>query len=130
MSQATFATDTTPATRRIIAEQVIAKLGARRAAQGLQEPHPPENPKYGFEGVDIPRKPTGNRPPKYRARIRFCDALEGGDVRISQCGFDTPEEAGVWVGLAHVLAWGALSRYADEYDLELLAKLIQAEQSA
>lgn len=126
MSDTTFTTDTTPATRRAIAYQVIAKLGARRAAQGLQEPHPPENPKYGFEGVDIPRKGGS----KFRARIRFCDALTGEDVRIGQCGFATPAEAGAWVGAAHVLVWGALSRYADEFEPELLAKLIQAEQSA
>jgi hypothetical protein len=122
----TFQTETTAETRRATAYSIIAKLGARRAAQGLQEPHPPENPKYGFEGVDIPRKGGS----KYRARIRFCDALSGDDVRIGQCGFDTPEEASEWVGVAHVLVWGALSRYADEFEPELLAELIEAEQSA
>ena len=107
------------ATRLRIAQQVIAKFGTRRAAQGLQPPHPPENPKHGWDGVDIADK--GGR--TYRARIRFCEALTGKDARINQRGFADAADAGYWYMCAHIQAWGALSRYAEEIDPEVLAFL-------
>lgn len=106
-------------TRMAIARDVLAKLGTRRAAQGLQPSHPPESPKWGFEGVDRPHKGR----PKYRARIRFCDAAAGKDVRISSTGYDDPADAGYWYMCAHIRAWGALSHFAAEVTPKMLTFL-------
>ena len=107
------------AKRLQIAQSVITKFGTRRAAQGLQPAHPPEAPKHGWDGVDIADK--GGR--TYRARIRFCEASTGKDVRINQRGFADAADAGYWHMCAHIRAWGALSRYAEEIDPEVLAFL-------
>lgn len=119
MSNATKKTADTAAGRLAIATDVLNKLGARRAAQGLQPPHPPEAPKWGFEGVDQPHKGR----PKYRARIRFCDASAGRDVRINSTGYDNPADAGYWYMCAHIAAWGALSYFAAEFTPKMLAFL-------
>lgn len=96
--------------RATIAREVIAKLGTRRALDGTRPvPTPTENP-TGFEGVDA----IGKRG-KYRARIRYCDALTGGDVRVTLgCSFRSAEEAGFAYATAHIQLWGALSYFVGE----------------
>jgi hypothetical protein len=97
-----------------ITNRVIRKLGTRRAAEAKRTP--PEgvltngqntpNP-TGFDGVDCVGR-------KYRARIRFCDALSGADVRVTLGTYGSAEEAGYAYCEAHIRLWGVASRYAPE----------------
>jgi len=93
--------------RFTIANAVIAKLGHRRAREASMPLRPPVPNPTGFDGVDK----LGGR---YRARIRFCDALSGKDVRLTLGMFDTAERAGYAYAAAHVKLWGAASRYTRE----------------
>jgi len=87
-----------------IAQDIIRRLGVRRAKEGTR-PIPPAIPnKTGFEGVDF----TGG---KYRAQIRFSDALSGQDTRITLGRFDSAESAGMAYRAAHIHLWGALSYF-------------------
>lgn len=102
--------------RAEILNKVIAKVGAKRALEakttkegvltiGQNIPNP-----YGFDGVDKPDK----RSRKFRARIRFTDALSGQDVRLTLGSFDSAEEAGYAYAMAHIKLWGSASRYNDD----------------
>lgn len=112
----------TPERRIEIARDMLVKLGTRAAALGLHPSSPPESPKWGYEGVDKPNKKVA----KYRARIRFCDASTGKDIRISSTGYDDPADAGYWYMCAHIRAWGALSYYAKEIHPKMLTFLLQS----
>jgi len=100
--------------RNEIALRVIAKLGNRRAREAKRTPDQgvltngatTPNP-TGFDGVD----PIGR---KYRARIRFCDALSGADCRVTLGTYGSAEEAGYAYCEAHVRLWGSASRYTSE----------------
>jgi hypothetical protein len=100
--------------RNAIAQHVIRKLGNRRAVEAKRTPPPgvltngqnTPNP-TGFDGVD----PIGR---KFRARIRFCDALSGADCRVTIGTFGSAEEAGYAYCTAHVRLWGSASRYTPE----------------
>lgn len=104
----------TIAQRAEIANRVIRKLGTRRAREAKRTPPPgvltngqnTPNP-TGFDGVDCIGK-------KYRARIRFCDALSGNDCRVTIGTFDSAEKAGYAYCEAHTLLWGSASRYTPE----------------
>jgi hypothetical protein len=93
---------------------VIRKLGTRRAREAKRTPDQgvltngqnTPNP-TGFDGVD----PIGR---KFRARIRYCDALSGQDTRLTIGTFDSAESAGFAYCQAHILLWGVASRYASE----------------
>jgi hypothetical protein len=97
-----------------IANKVIRKLGARRAREAKRTPEQgvltngqnTANP-TGFDGVDAIGR-------KYRARVRFCDALSGADVRITLGTYDSAEEAGYAYCQAHIQLWGSASRYTPE----------------
>ncbi len=99
----------TPARRAEIANIVIAKLGATRAKDGTTPNTPPIANKVGFEGVDY----TGG---KFRARIRFSNALNGSDVRLTLGRFDNAADAGYAYAAAHVRLWGSLSYFVGEID--------------
>jgi hypothetical protein len=99
--------------RTCILNAVIAKLGDRRAREakriadgvltnGATIPNP-----TGFDGVDI----VGRR---FRARIRYCDALTGADTRVTLGMHDTAEKAGYAYCLAHIRLWGSASRYTTD----------------
>jgi hypothetical protein len=100
--------------RYAIANKVIRKLGTRRAREAKRTPKNGVltngancvNP-TGFDGVD----PIGR---KFRARVRFCDALSGADVRVTLGTYETAEEAGYAYCEAHVRLWGSASRYTPE----------------
>ena len=105
--------------RAQILNDVLRKLGARRAAEAKRTPDQGVltngancvNP-TGLDGVD--RLPSGN----YRARIRFCDALTGCDTRVTLGSkFGCAEEAGYAFCEAHILLWGSASRYTvDQFE--------------
>lgn len=100
----------------------IKRLGALRAVEATKPPHPPEAPKWGFDGVDIPRKGGS----KFRARIRFSENLSGKDCRITLGSFDSAEAAGYAYAVAHVKLWGSFSRYVSDVSPEYLASLVEA----
>ena len=107
--------------RLAIARDAITKLGVRAALLGTRPNTPPESPKWGYEGVDRPHKEVA----KYRARIRFCDASTGSDVRISSTGYDDPSDAGYWYMCAHIKAWGTLSYFVNEIGEKMVAHLLK-----
>ena len=99
--------------RAVVLNKVIEKVGARRAVEsakselclGQSTPNP-----WGFDGVDKADK----RSRKFRARIRYCDALNGRDVRLTLGSFDSAEAAGYAYCVAHTQLYGAGSRYAGD----------------
>jgi hypothetical protein len=113
-------TTLTKTERLSIANSAIRKLGARRAREATRPIYPVFPNPTGFDGVD--ELPNG----KYRARIRFCDALSGSDVRItltSKAG--TAEEAGYAYCMAHIHLWGGVSRYNQDIPTSELDSLIE-----
>jgi len=100
--------------RNEIALRVIAKLGNRRAREAKRTPDQGVltngattiNP-TGFDGVDAIGR-------KFRARVRFCDALSGADVRVTLGTYGSAEEAGYAYCEAHIRLWGSASRYTPE----------------
>jgi len=93
---------------------VLGKLGTARALEASDIHETPEPSKMGLAsdgkpvvGVDF----TGG---KFRARIRYCDALSGEDTRITLIRTDSLDEA-VWAyRYAHVALWGNASWAADD----------------
>ncbi|MFA5344811.1 MAG: hypothetical protein WC315_00855 [Candidatus Omnitrophota bacterium] len=107
--------------RYAIANAAIAKLGARRAMEASRPVYPPIPNPTGFDGVDL----LPGRYPRYRARIRFCDALSGQDTRITLgTRFDSAEQAGYAYAAAHVKLWGAVSRYTRDISPDELQAMI------
>jgi hypothetical protein len=107
--------------RYAIANGAIAKLGARRALEATRPVYPPIPNPTGFDGVD--KLPS--RYPRFRARIRFCDALSGQDTRLTRgTKFDTAEKAGYAYAAAHVKLWGSVSRYTTDISPEELRAMI------
>jgi len=95
--------------RTRILNSVVQRLGTRRAREakgtttiGATIPNP-----TGFDGVDI----VGRR---YRARIRYCDALTGSDTRLTLGMYDCAESAGYAFCMAHIGLWGCASRYTTD----------------
>ena len=102
-------------TRERIARKAIERLGVARAREAGEPLAPPEPNKVGFPGVDAL---TRGKPPvltgKYRARIRFTDALSGSDTRITLGTFNCAEDAGFAYRAAHIHLWGSLSYFLGE----------------
>jgi hypothetical protein len=94
---------------------VLAKLGARRALEASETHATPIPNPHGLVGVDFTHG-------KYRARIRFCDALSGEDVRITLVRTDCPDEAQYAYRAAHVALWGSASWACDDNLLALLGR--------
>jgi len=88
--------------RAKVLNEVIARLGHARAAEASETHVTPEPNKWGCVGVDY----TGG---KYRARIRYCDALNGQDVRVTLIRTNDLAEADYAYRAAHVLLWGSAS---------------------
>jgi hypothetical protein len=107
--------------RLAMAHEVIQRLGARRAVEASLPIKPPTPSKWGFDGVDKITRNARN----FRARIRFCDALSGGDVRVTLGSFPTAETAGRAYAMAHVRLWGSVSRYCGEITTEELLLLVR-----
>lgn len=101
--------------RAIILNEVIAKIGLRRALEAAEPNVTPEPNKWGVVGVDY----TGG---KFRARIRFCDASTGQDVRITLMRTDSLEDADYAYRAAHVALWGSASWAACDDFVHLLRK--------
>lgn len=94
--------------REKLAQDIIKRLGVRRAAMGCRPvPTPTENP-TGYDGVDL--LPSG----LYRARIRQCNASTGQDSRVTLGKFGTAREAGEAYKTAHIELWGSLSYFIEE----------------
>ena len=100
--------------RATILNSVIAKLNGKRAIESkTQKPDKltngatVENP-TGFDGVDELK--SG----KFRARIRFCNALDSSDCRITLGTFHSAELAGYAYCEAHIQLWGSASRYVND----------------
>ncbi len=103
--------------------KVLERLGTARALEAAETHVPPEPSKMGVwddghpvVGVDF----TGG---KYRARIRFCDALTGSDVRVTLIRTDSLDEA-VWAyRYAHVALWGSASWAADDDIVDMIRQI-------
>lgn len=101
-------------TRAVALNEVLERLGSARALEAAETHVTPEPNKMGYAddgkpvvGVDF----TGG---KYRARIRYCDALSGEDIRITLIRTDCLDEA-IWAyRYAHVILWGSASWAADD----------------
>lgn len=89
-------------TRAVILNEVLERLGSARALEAAETHETPEPNKYGCVGVDF----TGG---KYRARIRFCNALTGQDIRITLLRSESLTEADYAYRAAHVALWGSAS---------------------
>jgi len=96
-------------TRAVVLNKVLVRLGPARALEASETHVTPEPNKMGYAddgkpivGVDF----TGN---KYRARIRFCSALSGEDVRITLIRTGVLNEAVYAYRYAHVALWGSAS---------------------
>lgn len=106
--------------RAKVLNEVLGRLGTARALEAAEAAKTPEPNKFGFSadgkpviGVDF----TGG---KYRARIRYCDALSGRDVRVTLLRTSCLGEA-VWAyRYAHVALWGSASWAADDDIIEHL----------
>ena len=117
--------------RAKVLNEVIGRLGADRAVEANRKVGPiasnpsglgPKDNPTGFEGVDEIPSRIGRR---FRARIRYCSALQGRDVRItltSRAG--DAEEAGFYFAAAHVRLWGSASRFAPDFSAGELEKLL------
>lgn len=111
--------------RAKVLNEVLGRLGTARALEASETHVTPEPNKFGYAddgkpvvGVDF----TGG---KYRARIRYCDALSGQDVRVTLIRTDCLDEA-VWAyRYAHVALWGSASWAADD---DIIEHLRQARQ--
>ncbi len=105
-----------------IANEVIRRLGARRAKEAMGVCKPPIPSPYGFDGVDKVRKSSKG----FRARIRYCDALAGRSTLVCLgTNHPTTHEAGLAYMMAHILLWGGVSRYAQDISTEELEVLIR-----
>ena len=100
--------------RARVLNSVLEKLGAARALEAADTHNTPEPSKMGLApdgkpivGVDY----TGG---KYRARIRYCDALNGEDTRITLIRTDSLDEADYAYRAAHVALWGSASWAAND----------------
>ncbi len=108
---------TSETTRAEVLNKVLRKLGRARALEANDTHATPEPSQFGIwddgkpvVGVDLDGK--------YRARIRFCDALSGKDTRITLIRTDSLEDA-VWAyRFAHVALWGSASWAADDGIME------------
>jgi hypothetical protein len=93
---------------------VLAKLGTARALEAATTHTTPEPSKMGLASDGLPIVGVDFTGGKYRARIRYCDALSGDDVRVTLTRTDSLDEA-VWAyRYAHVLLWGNASWAADD----------------
>lgn len=101
--------------RAVILNEMIEKLGTARAVEASETHVTPMPNRHGCVGVDF----TGG---KYRARIRYCDALTGQDTRITLMRSDNVADADYAYRAAHVLLWGSASWAADDDLLRLLGK--------
>jgi hypothetical protein len=93
--------------RAKVLNEVLRKLGTARALEAAETHETPVPNRYGCVGVDF----TGG---KYRARIRYCDALSGQDVRVTLIRTDCLEEAAWAYRYAHVALWGSASWAAND----------------
>jgi len=106
--------------RARVLNKVLERLGPARALEAGNPAETPEPNKFGYAddgkpviGVDF----TGG---KYRARIRYCDALSGQDIRVTLLRSDSLTEA-IWAyRYAHVALWGSASWCSDDDVVELI----------
>lgn len=101
--------------RAEILNVVLARLNGRRAVEASTTHNTPIPNKFGLVGVDHTNG-------KFRARIRFCDALSGADVRITLIRTDDPDEAQYAYCAAHVALWGSASWASDDDILDRIAE--------
>lgn len=101
--------------KAIILNEVLARLGTARALEASETHAMPEPNKFGVVGVDFTNG-------KFRARIRYCDALSGQDVRLTLLRTNDLDSAAYAYRVAHVALWGAASWTADDSIMEALRK--------
>lgn len=114
---------TTALKNATVLNKVLERLGTARALEASETHVTPEPTKMGVcddgypvVGVDF----TGG---KFRARIRFCDALSGADVRLTLIRTDSLDEA-VWAyRYAHIALWGSASWAANDDIVDEIRKI-------
>lgn len=88
---------------------VLDKLGTARALEAATTHNTPEPSQFCATDDGLPVVGVDFTGGKYRARIRYCDALSGEDVRVTLIRTDSLDEA-VWAyRYAHVILWGNAS---------------------
>jgi hypothetical protein len=106
--------------RAKVLNKVLERLGPARALEAGNPAVPPEPNKMGLADDGKPIIGVDFDGGKYRARIRYCDALSGQDVRITLIRTDCLDEA-VWAyRYAHVALWGSASWCGDDDVVELV----------
>lgn len=95
--------------RATVLNRVLDKLGALRALEANDTHDTPEPSRFGLWDDGLPVVGVDETGGKYRARIRFCDALSGQDTRITLIRTDSLDEAVMAYRYAHVALWGSAS---------------------
>jgi hypothetical protein len=105
-------------TRAIVLNKVLKRLGTARALEAAETHMTPEPSQFGFADDGKPVVGVDFTDGKYRARIRYCDALSGSDVRVTLIRTNYLDEA-IWAyRYAHVALWGSASWAADDDIIE------------
>ena len=93
---------------------VLTRLGSARALEASATHETPEPNKMGYADDGKPIVGVDAFFGRYRARIRYCAALSGDDVRVTLIIADCLEDA-VWAyRYAHVALWGSASWASDD----------------
>jgi len=101
--------------RAEILNGVLERLNGRRACEASITHNTPIPNKFGLIGVDFTNG-------KFRARIRFCDALSGEDIRITLLRSDCADECDYAYRAAHIALWGSASWAACDDIMDELRK--------
>jgi len=95
--------------RAKVLNEVLGRLGPTRALEANDTHITPAPSQLGVWDDDYPVVGVDIHHGKYRARIRYCDALSGQDVRITLIRSEELEDA-VWAyRYGHVALWGSAS---------------------
>jgi hypothetical protein len=95
--------------RATVLNEVLERLGPARALEANDTHVTPMPSQLGVWDDGHPVVGVDRHHGKYRARIRYCDALSGEDTRITLIRTDDLAEA-VWAyRYAHVALWGSAS---------------------
>jgi len=95
--------------RAKVLNEVLKRLGSARAREAGNTHNTPEPNSFGLAPDGLPIVGVDFTGGKYRARIRFCEALSGQDTRLTLLRTDSLAEATLAYRLAHVALWGAAS---------------------
>jgi hypothetical protein len=111
--------------RAVVLNDVLNRLGATRAVEASETHETPEPSKMGYAADGKPIVGVDLHHGKYRARIRYCDALSGRDVRVTLIRTECLEDAAWAYRYAHVALWGSASWAASD---DIIDSLVSARK--